>query len=204
MKTLIERLALFIRGLRVDLRGGFRVLLLIGVFVGGLWLGGGRGGSEVGFLAKVREMVEGRLGGWVSELKLLAGLAEGEGEGFAMDLRGVGAVRGGRLSVRGPASLDAVGGEKGRSREFALGRESDWQGVRPGDRVRIAAPFGGEVEGVVNLAMVDAGGGCVWEGMWKGDSSVWGARVVRFLGVCCCRRLGWVLNWPLSLKVRAE
>jgi hypothetical protein len=135
MKTLIERLALFIRGLRVDLRGGFRVLLLIGVFVGGLWLGGGRGGSEVGFLAKVREMVEGRLGGWVSELKLLAGLAQVEGEGFAMDLRG---------------------------------------------------------------------GGCVWEGMWKGDSSVWGARGVRFLGVCCCRRLGWVLNWPLSLKVRAE
>ncbi len=158
MRTLFERLVLFIRGLRVGLRNGLRVLLLIGVFVGGLWLGGGRGGSETGFFAKVRETVEGRLGSWVSELKLLAGSGDGEGERFAVDLRGVGSVRGARLSVRGPALLDTAGGEKGRSREFTWGQETEWPGVRPGDRVRIATPFGGEVEGLVNLAMVDAGG----------------------------------------------
>lgn len=78
--------------------------------------------------------------------------------GVRMELRGVGAVRGGRLRAVGSVALDSLGGEKGRSRSFEIGSETGWHGLRPGDRVLFATPSGGEMEGQVNLSMVDDGG----------------------------------------------
>lgn len=157
MKTLLERVVLLLRVLKHRLPKALQVLLLIGFFAGGVWLGGGRNVSG-DFLRELRGRVEGSWGELISELRRVTGLVHRDAEGVAMELRGVGPVRGGRLSVRGPAALDSVGAEKGRSRAFSVGREGDWNGLRPGDRVRIATPFGGEVDGVVNLAMVDSGG----------------------------------------------